>query len=66
MIKKVTVSLADYQVRYIERQNGVSFSEKLRRIIDRNRVLEDLSAGNIKSDFDTTRQPEQLKIHFEE
>ena len=66
MIRKVCVSLSDVYIRYIERQNGVSFSEKLRRIIDRDRAHEDLSAGSIKSDFDITRQPEQLTLYFEE
>ena len=60
------MSLSDVQVRYIERQCGVSFSEKLRRIIDRDRARVDLSADSMKSDFDISADPVQLTFLFEE
>ena len=66
MVQKVCVSLSDVHIRYIERQCGVSFSEKLRRIIDRDRAHEDLSADSMKSDFDISNDPEQLSMLFEE
>ena len=66
MVQKVCVSLSDVQVRYIERQCGVSFSEKLRRIIDRDRARADLFADSMKSDFDISADPVQLSILFEE
>ena len=66
MVQKVCVSLSDVHIRYINRQEGISFSEKLRRIIDRDRAHEDLSADSRKSDFDISDNPEQLSILFEE
>lgn len=66
MTQKVCVSLSDVQIRYIERQCGVSFSEKLRRIIDRDRAREDLSVDSKMSDFDISNDPVQLSMLFEE
>lgn len=66
MIQKVCVSLSTDQVRYIERQNGVSFSEKLRRIIDRDCAREDLAAIDNRFVSGTITEPEQLRISFEE
>ena len=66
MIQKICVTLSSDQVRYIERQSGVSFSEKLRRIIDRDRADLDLSYTDVRSDSGRFPEPEQLQITFEE
>ena len=65
MIQKVCVTLSTDQIRYIERQSGVSFSEKLRRIIDRDRADLDLSYVDVCSDSGRSPEPEQLQISFE-
>lgn len=66
MVQKVCVSLSDVHIRYINRQEGISFSEKLRRIIDRDRAQRDLSQDSMKSDFDISNDPVQLSFLFEE
>lgn len=64
MIKKISVSLSDSYIDYIERQCGVSFSEKLRRIIDRDRISSELSDAMFYSDLENF--PEQIQMQFEE
>lgn len=66
MISRVCVSLPSDYITYIDSQPGLSFSEKLRRIIERDRAREVSAASVTISDIDINKYPdleiEQLHI----